>query len=258
MNYRHIFHAGNPCDVIKHVLLLYALKEHQKDFSALTILDTHAGVGKYALSSSEALRTKEFEQGVIQIQKHADQLAHPIWKLYLDLLKKYPHHYPGSPLLIESQLRKTDTLTCVELHPEDVRQLRKNIKSNVLHNNGYTCISDQSFILIDPPFEDRNEFNTIVEALKKAKGSVLVWYPIKNQQDLYDFDEEVSKLPLRSALKVEFHFFKTMKENRLNGTGLLFVNTPNLPDIEQILTEALPILSFDGVGKLLIELDKNS
>lgn len=249
MNYRHSFHAGNPCDVVKHVLWIYALVELQKTCSKLDILETHAGTGLTSLQSPDCLKTREFEQGVLQILKHQDHLKHPTWKLYLSIIKKYPNAYPGSPLFTEALLRPSDTLTCVELHPEDVKLLKKHVKSNVIHANGYDVIKNQSLVFIDPPFEDRNEFSTLIKALKKIKESAVVWYPIKNRADVDTFYEEVTSLAIPHHY-VEFHFFKAQKDGRLNGTGMLFLNTPPLPKVYSILKEALPILSFDGEGAI--------
>src|SRR3970040_1829476 len=64
MNYRHIYHAGNFADVFKHAVISLVLKSlHQKD-NALCYLDTHAGAGRYDLSSAPAQKTGEFRDGI--------------------------------------------------------------------------------------------------------------------------------------------------------------------------------------------------
>jgi 23S rRNA (adenine2030-N6)-methyltransferase len=51
MNYRHAFHAGNFADVLKHSVLALLLKSlHRKD-TPFCYLDTHAGAGRYDLTS---------------------------------------------------------------------------------------------------------------------------------------------------------------------------------------------------------------
>lgn len=67
MNYRHIYHAGNACDVVKHAvltLLIEHLREKEKGFA---VLDTHAGAGLYDLSDERAQKTKEAEEGILRL-----------------------------------------------------------------------------------------------------------------------------------------------------------------------------------------------
>ena len=64
MNYRHAYHAGNHADVLKHVVLARALALMTKKDKPLFFLDAHAGVGRYALWSDEALKTLEWQDGV--------------------------------------------------------------------------------------------------------------------------------------------------------------------------------------------------
>ena len=57
LSYRHSYHAGNHADVLKHTvqsLIIESLKEKEKPF---LYLDTHAGAGRYQLSSEHAERT---------------------------------------------------------------------------------------------------------------------------------------------------------------------------------------------------------
>ena len=52
MNYRHIYHAGNFGDVVKHVVLTLLLRRLMLKDTPLCVLDTHAGIGKYNLASA--------------------------------------------------------------------------------------------------------------------------------------------------------------------------------------------------------------
>ena len=54
MNYRHIYHAGNFADVVKHIILSRVILYMQRKEKAFRVLDTHAGIGLYDLSSVEA------------------------------------------------------------------------------------------------------------------------------------------------------------------------------------------------------------
>jgi hypothetical protein len=64
MNYRHAYHAGNFADVFKHALLTRILLYLMRKDAPLRYLDTHSGVGRYDLSSEEALRTGEWRDGI--------------------------------------------------------------------------------------------------------------------------------------------------------------------------------------------------
>ena len=54
MNYRHAYHAGNFADVVKHVVLARIVEYLKLKEKAFRVIDTHAGVGLYDLSSDEA------------------------------------------------------------------------------------------------------------------------------------------------------------------------------------------------------------
>jgi 23S rRNA (adenine2030-N6)-methyltransferase len=72
MNYRHIYHAGNFADVFKHIVLMRViayLKQKDKPFFAL---DTHAGTGRYNLTSVQAQKTMEAAAGIGSLWGKAD------------------------------------------------------------------------------------------------------------------------------------------------------------------------------------------
>ena len=64
MNYRHIYHAGNFADVLKHAVLARLVLYMQGKDKAFRVLDTHAGIGLYDLSSEEAQKTGEWRDGI--------------------------------------------------------------------------------------------------------------------------------------------------------------------------------------------------
>ena len=67
MNYHHIFHAGNFADVFKHIVLTRVIKYMQRKDAALRVLDTHAGLGIYDLSSQQAQKTGEWKTGIAKV-----------------------------------------------------------------------------------------------------------------------------------------------------------------------------------------------
>src|SRR5690606_27313812 len=64
MNYRHIYHAGNFADVLKHAVLARLVLYMQGKDKAFRVLDTHAGIGLSDLSSQEAQKTGEWKDGI--------------------------------------------------------------------------------------------------------------------------------------------------------------------------------------------------
>ena len=64
MNYRHAYHAGNFADVVKHVVLTRIVEYLKRKDAAFRVIDTHAGIGLYDLSSEEAQKTGEWRDGI--------------------------------------------------------------------------------------------------------------------------------------------------------------------------------------------------
>ena len=73
MNYRHIFHAGNFADVFKHIVLTRVIAYMQKKDAAFRVLDTHAGLGVYDLSSEQAQKTGEWKTGIGKVLDAAEK-----------------------------------------------------------------------------------------------------------------------------------------------------------------------------------------
>lgn len=64
MNYQHAFHAGNFADVHKHAVLARILVHLRNKPAAFRVIDTHAGAGRYDLTSSAASRGGEWQNGI--------------------------------------------------------------------------------------------------------------------------------------------------------------------------------------------------
>ncbi len=54
MNYRHLYHAGNFADVMKHALLMGLLNALKKKDKPFCYVDSHAGAGVYDLHAAAA------------------------------------------------------------------------------------------------------------------------------------------------------------------------------------------------------------
>ena len=184
MNYRHIYHAGNFADVLKHIVLVLCLDYLQKKDGGLCLIDAHGGAGLYALDSEEAAKTGEWERGIGRLLGRADAPAG--LRLYLDLIQPDldARRYPGSPLIMAKHLRGQDRLIAAELHEPTFEALQAALtpykQARVLHADAYECLrahippkERRGLALIDPPFELKDEFQTLGLAdagVEKALG----------------------------------------------------------------------------------------
>ena len=103
MNYRHAFHAGNHCDVLKHAALAIILSRLAIKEKPFAVLDTHAGRGLYDLGGPEAARSGEHHGGVARVLE--DPAAPESLRPYLDCVRRQNpfgglRWYPGSPVSI--------------------------------------------------------------------------------------------------------------------------------------------------------------
>lgn len=130
MNYRHIYHAGNFADVVKHIILARSIDYLKRKPGAFRVIDTHAGIGVYDLSSEEAQKTGEWKDGIgrlldANLPDDAAELIAP----YLNAVRAANRAggltaYPGSPAISRHLLRNQDRLTAIELHPADAETLK--------------------------------------------------------------------------------------------------------------------------------------
>ena len=202
MNYRHAYHAGNHIDVFKHAVLVMLLEHLRKKPKPFTVLDTHAGAGRYDLRSLEAGKTGEAADGIGRV---IDRDL-PAAAAYLDLVRRLNPGglatYPGSPAVIEAFLRDDDRLIACELHPEEAAKLRRAFRDDprvaVHHRDGYEAIgafvpfpSRRGLVFIDPPYEkdDRDAYPRLAArmnaGLKKWPGGIFAaWYPLKDRNGI--------------------------------------------------------------------------
>lgn len=248
MNYRHIYHAGNFADVMKHALLIPLIRAMQRKDKPFLLLDTHAGIGTYDVNAEQAARTGEWRAGIGKIlESPPEALAD-----YAALVRQLGL-YPGSPAIAASLLRPRDRLVACELHPEDAATLRRTMrgtKAAVHERDGYEALNaflpppeKRALILIDPPFERTDEFATLEKNLLAAwrkfpAGVFVIWYPIKHRAPIRDFFASLKLTPLRDVLAVEFLRRPDTNPAGLNGCGLLIVNPPY-----GFAAEAAPILA---------------
>lgn len=251
MNYRHAFHAGNFADCMKHALLVGLLRALRRKPAPLFVLDTHAGAGHYDLGDARALRSNEAASGILRLlngpparstPRHdvttsGSRTADPL-EDYLTLVRTLGL-YPGSPELIRSLLRPDDRLACCELHPETFAGLHRLFRHDnqvaVHQRDGWAALKallppaqKRGLVLIDPPFEDQQEFTRLAQGLTLARarfgtGVLAAWYPIKHRARERAF---FHALTLRDVIACELLLREPLDPARLNGCGLLVVNPP--------------------------------
>ena len=237
MNYRHSYHAGNFADVVKHLAEVAILIHLAKKEAPFVVIDSHAGRGCYNLNSEQALKTGEAASGV---QALSGLSGTPLLDRYLALVEEGGSGtYPGSPLIAAKLLRAQDRLVAIEKHPEEAEALRKTLspwrKARVEEDDGYARLAAllppperRGLVLIDPPFEALDEFESLGRAIRTAfrrfaNGIYLVWYPIKSDASARALEGEVLA-DARKVLRIETAI--DAPEGKLARAGLLVLNPP--------------------------------
>ena len=197
-SYQHIYHAGNFADVHKHAIVSLLIEQLKKKPAPFFILDAHGGRGLYPLDSPEAQKTSEHLSGISRIWPSRTG-APPILAPYLKVIADANPGgaltcYPGSPLVTLGLMRSIDKMAVMEKHPGEIRFLRNSLghsRQVAVHDRdayeGMLALipppEKRGLALIDPSYEDKNEYALIPQklalALKKwPQGIFAVWYPL--------------------------------------------------------------------------------
>jgi 23S rRNA (adenine2030-N6)-methyltransferase len=267
MNYRHVYHAGNFADVLKHATLALVIDYLKRKGAPFRIIDTHAGAGRYALGSVEAAKTGEWRHGIGRlIGPDAEPLPEDVARVLAPYLEAVLAEnalpqltvYPGSPLIAQRLMRSQDVLVANELHPEDAASLRAAIgrdpRVKLLTLDGWMALKSllppkerRGVILIDPPFEEQGELVRLVDGLGQAlrrfeTGVYLAWYPIKDRKPITRFRKALAaEGTWPELLSIELMIQGGDSPDRLNGCGLIVANPPYALSAQ--LETALPELS---------------
>lgn len=263
MNYRHIYHAGNFADVVKHVVLLSLLQHLGKKPQPFCYFDAHAGIGRYPLDSPEAQKTQEYQGGAARLYAAAEPT--PLLAEYIRRLREAdPANtderlavYPGSPLLARACMRPQDRAVLMELHPQDAARLKALFRGDrqvaVHMTDGYHGLKAflppkerRGIVLIDPPFEAADEFARLASGLQEAHrrwatGIYAVWYPVKDRHDVRRLQTALQASGLPKLLLAELCVYPEDRPDRLSGCGMVLVNPPWRHDL--LLQELLVALA---------------
>jgi 23S rRNA (adenine2030-N6)-methyltransferase len=244
MNYRHSFHAGNFADVFKHSLLILLLEALRHKDSAFFYLDAHGGRGRYDLHSDEAQRTGEYHEGIKRLWSVENPPA-AIETLCAQVRAINAagdlRYYPGSPRLARTLLRPCDRMLALELHPQEyavlAAEFSRDPQVKIYHQDAWQGLraylpplQRRGLVLLDAPFEQRDEFQHLVQGLQHAlkrwaHGIYALWYPIKEHAPIARFYRQLHALDV-DILSAELHLDPADNPHLLNGCGMAIINPP--------------------------------
>lgn len=280
LSYRHAFHAGNHADVLKHFVLQEVLRYFLQKDKPFSYVDTHAGAGIYALHEGFAQKNAEFLEGISKLW-HAEKLP--------SALEEYKHliaffnpeqlkYYPGSPAIAYHLMRETDKLRLFELHPSDYDLLiaslqelstsPKSRKAMIEQIDGFVGIkstlpppSRRGVVLIDPPYEDKKDYQRVVDMLEDslkrfATGTYIVWYPLLQRPEISEMLRQLHTLSKDSWLDVTLTIHTPATDGfGMHGSGLFIINPPwTLPDTLKTVMPALEkLIGLDSDAHYTLE-----
>jgi 23S rRNA (adenine2030-N6)-methyltransferase len=275
LSYRHAFHAGNHADVLKHVVTIQLLRYLGQKDAPYMYIDTHAGAGVYALDSGYAAKNTEYETGISRLWDRKD-LPPPLEE-YVQLIKAMNpsgkmRYYPGSPYCADKTMREQDRLRLFELHPSEIKILEENFRKVEAHaaaqgqrpaargkrvmiqrGDGFVGLrallpppSRRGLILIDPPYEVKDDYRYVRDTLKDAlsrfaTGTYAVWYPVLQRMESRQLPEKLKQLPGNTWLNVTLSVSTPSPDGfGLHSSGMFVINPPWT--LEPMLREIMPYL----------------
>jgi 23S rRNA (adenine2030-N6)-methyltransferase len=261
LSYRHGFHAGNHADVLKHAVFVHLLRHLAHKDKAFWCVDSHAGAAEYDLRSAYAQKHREYESGIARLWG-AKNLPPLLADYVQQVASRNPEgdlrHYPGSPQLALQLLRSQDRLRLFELHSTESRELREYFapagkQVTVTAGDGFDGLKSvlpppprRGVILIDPSYEDRNDYRRVVIALREglarfATGIYAVWYPEVQRRESQQLPDALMRLPDIRWLHVTLTVKRPQADGfGLHGSGMFVVNPPHT--LAAALRPAMPEL----------------
>ncbi len=279
MNYRHAYHAGNFADCLKHAALVSVLLHLRKKETPFAVIDAHAGRGLYDIGGVEAKKTGEAEAGIGRLLKL--QSVPGALEPYREIVRSFGEGgYPGSPLIAARLLRQADRLVAIEKHGGENAALKAALagekRASIVLGDYAAELPKllpprerRGVVLLDPPFEEADEFavaaRALIAAYRRFPGGIfLFWYPAKERAKVDASAGELLNAGIKALLKVELDVGRapapesteSIGGGRLSATGLLVINPPfgfadEMRIISSFLAQALA-QAAGAYGKIII------
>ncbi|RJE77995.1 23S rRNA (adenine(2030)-N(6))-methyltransferase RlmJ [Pseudoalteromonas sp. MSK9-3] len=263
LSYRHSFHAGNPADIIKHLVLANVLEYMTRKDKPLDYIDTHSGAGFFELSSSDAQKTQEYLDGIAKLWHYSGD--NDAIKAFVDLVKSFNDDalafYPGSPKVAEQFLRRQDKGWFFELHPKDSELLTDNLAHKkslrVRSEDGFKGLlglvppsSRRACVLMDPPYEIKTDYQQaakmIIKAYKKFNsGTYMIWYPVVDRARIDLLEQTLVESGVRNVQLFELATSADTQEHGMTASGMIVINAPWTlkATMDSVLPEFVEMLS---------------
>jgi 23S rRNA (adenine2030-N6)-methyltransferase len=281
LSYRHVHHAGNHADVLKHTVLLAVLDYFNQKDKPYWVIDTHAGAGGYRFDAGRAQTHAEHADGIGRLWKHSDLpplVASYVAAVRADNPDGSLRRYPGSPLLAFHALRSSDRLRLFELHPADVKLLGQAIagaapdaqkRVTIRQEDGFAGMKAllpppprRGLILIDPSYEDKRDYTQVITALREglqrfATGTFMLWYPLLQRNESIQLASKLKKLA-PDWLNITLTVVAPSADGLgMHGSGVFLINPPwtlaaTLRDTLPWLVEVLKV-GADGTADYSLE-----
>ena len=181
-------------------------------------------------------------------------------------------YYPGSPYCANAVMREQDRLRLFELHPSESKVLADNFRKLEAHaaeqgqrpsgrgkrvmierSDGFLALkallpppSRRALVLIDPPYEDKRDYQRVKETLQDAlvrfpTGTYAIWYPVLQRIESKQFADRLKRLGAKSWLNVTLSISSPSPDGfGLHSSGM-FVLNPSWT-MEATLKEVMPYL----------------
>ncbi|WP_417762386.1 23S rRNA (adenine(2030)-N(6))-methyltransferase RlmJ [Shewanella sp.] len=273
LSYRHGFHAGNYADVLKHAVLLQTLQLMYKKDKPLVYIDTHAGAGGYSLEDEFSQKTGEYLDGVARLWQ-ANDLPESL-QMYLDNVRHFNANddelvqYPGSPAMVDMNLRDQDRMVLHELHSTEQEMLADYFAGDkqvqVVNGDGLKGLlaavpplERRGVILIDPSYEIKSDYDTVAETIIKthrkfATGVYLLWYPIVDRERTEGMLQQLKDSGIRRQLRIEQSVRADSNEFGMTGAGMWVINPPwQLDTHAEAMLQYLKPLLGDADGSVTL------
>ena len=270
LSYQHIYHTGNHADILKHITLLSTLGRLRQKTKPFTVIDTHGGAGLYPVSAAEVNRSGEYANGAKHLVDAKNTIDHPLLQEYVAMLLCCLQHeeLPGSPYILASALRVNDQMHVCELHPTAFSELQNNIDEkgvNLYQEDSFVGLKrlcppliKRGLVLIDPPYEQSNEYTWVKESLnenvpKWPTATYLLWYPLLSAKagSKSGMSEQLcqsldNSLEVKNIAKFELYMTEfDANEVGMYGSGMFCINLPYgcFEELYASLYEAVKILN---------------